>query len=173
MADIDSWERYIDAMMPVIHVPSLRETTRNVYSRLEIDQDADSGAIALILAISATVCLWKFHVGLHDDHSHGSSQAAITLAEQAQKALERGRYMSEISLQAVQAMILLSFHIGHLDGFSSHTRMLQSSAFTMARSLGLHRIDAPNSSHSISTQSELIDLEMGRRVWWHLACTDW
>lgn len=68
----------------------------------------------------------------------------------------------------------LVFLLYHADGFSLKVRALHSSAISVAKELGLHRTDAPRNGLPLPrNQAEIVDRELRRRIWWHLACTDW
>jgi hypothetical protein len=76
----------------------------------------------------------------------------------------------------IQAMILLIFATFHLEGFSTRARLLHARAIGMARDLRLHRMDAaaqPHTSVGDTHPRVLLDLELKRRVFWHLAASDW
>lgn len=172
-AYLAAYEEHVDAVQPIMHVPSVREMMEDVYEKLLARQPVTRGPIALILAICAYVELWEVHQTPLLFHSHTTRKASSILANQALYALESARMSSQVSIEVVQATILLMFHLGHVEGISSQARLLHSSAVTIARALGLHRIDAPNRKSSGDTQADIIKTEVGRRVWWHLACTDW
>lgn len=43
-----------------------------------------------------------------------------------------------------------------------------------ARAMGLHKIDTPtNKARRQNTEVDWVDVEVKRRIWWHLASTDW
>ncbi|KAK1064110.1 hypothetical protein LTR33_012144 [Friedmanniomyces endolithicus] len=47
-----------------------------------------------------------------------------------------------------------------------------ATALADAKNLGLHMIDSPRNKVREDTQANIIAVEMGRRVWWHLVSTD-
>lgn len=68
----------------------------------------------------------------------------------------------------------LVFLLYHADGFSLKVRALHGSAISVAKELGLHRTDAVrNGLPPPKNQEDVVDREVRRRIWWHLACTDW
>lgn len=88
--------------------------------------------------------------------------------------LEQVRRSGAATLETVQASMSVVFLLYHADGFSLKVRALHGSAISVAKELGLHRTDAPrNGLPPPRTQAEIIDRELRRRIWWHLACTDW
>lgn len=133
----------------------------------------NSGAIALVLAICASMGAWELDWDFLFPGSPSTARVSAFITQEALSALEHVRVSSQISIEAVQATILLTFQFCHFEGLSPHTRLLHTSAFTMARELGLHRIDAPGSERLDAAQVNAIELEVSRKVWWHLVSTDW
>lgn len=170
---LDLYEVDIDLVHPILHIPSVRDMIHAVYDELALGRPVDSGSMALVLVICACVSLWELHDTFRLTPSNSSARPSEVLATQAMFAVDNAHVSSQSSIEAVQASILLCFHVCHLEGFSPHARGLYSRAFTMARGLGLHKIDAPTSVPRGSTQTDLIETEVGRKVWWHLAATDW
>lgn len=172
IAYLESYEQFLDGLQPIMHVPSTREMTENVYIELQDQQPVSSGSVALILAICAYVELWDVHRGGSSIRSTDKVRASTVLLNQALHAFENARALSQSSIELVQSAILLSFHLGHLDGISTQSRLLHSNAITMARGLGLHLMDKRNNPTHFGSE-EVIQAEVGRRIWWHLASTDW
>ena len=62
----------------------------------------------------------------------------------------------------------------NLEGANSRTRTGMSLSLGIARDLGLHRLDHPTfRRHHPLEVADKIDLEIKRRIWWHLSVTDW
>lgn len=173
MALLDSYEARMNAVQGFVNLPQVREKVNAFYVAVNVQHPVDVGLVALLLAICASVGFWDRHLGSSDTSSTTTSKASAFISKQALYAVEYTRLAAQISIEAVQASILLTFHFCHLEGFTSRTRLLHSSAVTMARDLGLHKIDAPSTTATPTSQSKLIEMEVGRRVWWHLASTDW
>jgi len=70
-------------------------------------------------------------------------------------------------------MVMLTFLFYHMEGFTCRVRLMHSSAITMARSLGIHKIDIPTNQPQTPERADIIDREIRRKVWWHLTSTDW
>jgi hypothetical protein len=79
------------------------------------------------------------------------------------------------SVETLQAMIIVSFVVCNLGGVTPRYRSLISTALTMARELGLHRLDQSGleTSSSKGGNVDVVETEVGRRVWWYLVATDW
>lgn len=76
------------------------------------------------------------------------------------------------TLQDIMMCIVLCFLVFNLEGFSVRARSLHASALTIARDLGLHKIDSPEGREENAKESHII-VEIKRRLWWHIASTDW
>lgn len=78
------------------------------------------------------------------------------------------------TVELVQAMIIVSFLVFHLDAASAKYRSLNATAISPVRDMSFHRIDVP-ASRKFTFQPLLseVDAEIARRVWWYLAATDW
>ncbi|KAF2159684.1 hypothetical protein M409DRAFT_70865 [Zasmidium cellare ATCC 36951] len=171
-ACLDLFEVHLDAIQAVMHLPSVREMVDKVYVAQSAGLPLSPGSVALILAICASMGAWELEWDFLFSDPSFAMKASSFITREAVSALEHARRSSQISVEAIQATILLTFQFCHFEGLSPHTRLLHSSAFTMARELGLHRVDA-SSEPSVSAQRDIVELEVARKVWWHLACTDW
>jgi hypothetical protein len=87
----------------------------------------------------------------------------------AEDILDIAQRTTRISVEGIQGIILSSFVWGNFEGFSRRFRGLYNTAIFLARELGLHYIDHPSSTGIKST----IDAEIGRRVWYYIAASDW
>ncbi|KAJ4351630.1 uncharacterized protein N0V89_006973 [Didymosphaeria variabile] len=152
------------------------KTMRLTYLRLN---DATS-----IVSSSVAVLLSLFALGAFFSEPSRTSEIARTEAESitlakvfskgAWDVLDYSRRTSSGTLEDVQAYILTSHALSHIDGFSSRCRMLFSSAVSLARDLQLHRLDECEDSTSHTTYARLmIEKEIKRRVFWYIASEDW
>ncbi|KAK4502646.1 hypothetical protein PRZ48_006072 [Zasmidium cellare] len=172
-ACLDLFETHLDAIQAVMHLPSVREMVRQLYADHNAGLTVSSGAVALVLSICAAMGAWELDWDFLFPRSSSPAQVSALITQEALSALEHARRSSQISIEAIQATILLTFQFCHYEGLSPHPRLLHASAYTMARELGLHRIDALNPEPPVSTLANVIELEVTRKVWWHLTCTDW
>lgn len=101
----------------------------------------------------------------------------------AEDALYAGSFMTRPSLWTVQAIAILSL-CGHNVCDSDLLSSLLAVGIKMAQSLGLHSLG--RRSRAIETKqsrgvdlsghldvTEVVDVEMGKRVWWALVLEDW
>ncbi|XWX00036.1 hypothetical protein V2A60_008052 [Cordyceps javanica] len=87
--------------------------------------------------------------------------------------LEYSKRSASASLEDVQATIVISYVIYNSQGFSPMFRSLHSNIIMMARDLSLHKTDSPRRSGEIDQPPSQIEDDVKRRLWWHIAATDW
>lgn len=133
------------------------------------------GHVALLLAIiaSSTFSWTVLDLGVifptvEEAQSQGTSWIKATL-----DILDYSRRVSAGSIEDIQAMVILSFSVCNIEGISPRYRNLISGAITIGRELELHRIDHPSNIVSKGPPHDSVEAEVGRRVWWYLAATDW
>lgn len=88
--------------------------------------------------------------------------------------LDHCRRTTTGSMEEIQATIIVTFLVYHLEGFSARIRSLFSSAIAMAREISLHVVDRQDaSSHQRESVMSVVETEMKRRIWCFLVATDW
>jgi hypothetical protein len=175
---------YLDTsnyLQPRFHEPSTRAMFAEMYSRLSHGQKVDLSCVALMLTICAAAAYYW-------DNTNGSpSYTAFNSTEEAARQSLLWRKMawdlldqshrataSAGSLEEVQARIILADLIYNMEGCSGRYRTLQASALAMSREISLHLVDLPGTGQDvIEGQANIITREIKRRVWWHVASTDW
>jgi len=168
---------YIDNLQHVIYIPQVRTMVDEIYSNIKNAEKLVPGQLALFLAILASAAaIYQFFT---DDvplelSISDASQVSLYWTNSALEMLDVSRRTCEGVIEDIQATILLSFLLYHLEGFSARARGLFASALCIARDLSLHKIDLPSSQASDArTQTDAISLEIKRRVFWHAVATDW
>lgn len=174
---LECYSRNVDYLVRVLHIPTVRNLLNNFYANLNRSQQVKSGEAALLLAIFASSSFfWRPSsntgvVSLSDDET---VLLSLAWAKAALDVLDHSRRNTSGSLEDAQATILMSFVVYHFDGFSARGRALTGSAVVIARDLRLHRTDEDDSRSSMGwSKNQLIEQETKRRVWWHIASTDW
>lgn len=77
------------------------------------------------------------------------------------------------SFEEVQANVILSDLIYNIEGCSTRYRSLHHRTLAIAREISLHLIDAQPASNGVGTQEDEHQKEERRRVWWHIASSNW
>ena len=171
------FEFYVKNIIPfcyIIHVPTVDCMLNTVYTRLENNQQPQHNHVALL----STIIALGAYFAPPSSRSHFNGTEAKHFSYQwifvAQRALLAANYISEPTLETLQSIILIAQHLLLNTGPMATSRTLMASALIGAQHLSLHRLDSPaNKKLRESTQVDWIDIEVKRRIWWHLASTEW
>jgi hypothetical protein len=169
-------EKFLEHVEPIHHVfntLALPVMLDRIYSRLDQRHCIKSGEMILLFSIFASSCrAWteqdSRERGLFSNPMEAHYQGAHWI-KVAEDLLDIARRTTHVSIEGVQACIILMFVPEDLEGFWRRCRSLHNMALLLARDLSLHCIDLPSKAHLASS----VQAEIGRRVWWHLVSTDW
>lgn len=165
-----------NALQHIIHVPSVDAMIPQLLASLQGLHPVRYSDLMLVLSILASIAgYWS------QDNStpslFASRREALTVSMYwlrcALDVLEYVWRTAAPDLESIQAITLLIFLIYHTEGFSPMLRRLHASAVSSAKDIGMHLTDSTQCKRPEETQQQIIDTEMRRRVWWHLASTDW
>ncbi|KAF8865789.1 hypothetical protein BDZ45DRAFT_374890 [Acephala macrosclerotiorum] len=155
--------------------------------RRELDQfyDDDQGIInmtsaglqwsALLFAIlcGSMACVKPHYVVKWGFQEEEQSILARKYYQASIECLNTARYQQYHSIYSVQT-IASSTISAHILGFSNSQSVLLASAVRIAQSLGLHRLSSSRKQPAQSeTTSDVVQRELGRRLWQQLAAQDW
>ncbi|KAI0595400.1 hypothetical protein F4775DRAFT_595351 [Biscogniauxia sp. FL1348] len=160
-------------LLPIIHEASTRSLINKVYSQLEHGEAVDLKCAALILGIAALSAQF-FNGDMSSRHifptPEEAAQVSVAWSQSALSILEESCRSSRDSMEEVQARIILAYVIYNAEGCSSRFRFLHSCSLAAARDISLHLLDSPSMADKLG---DLTTREIKRRLWWHLASTDW
>jgi hypothetical protein len=175
-------EKYISDITYIHHVvypPSLLAVVDQLYADLAGGSHIRPGHASLVLSVLAsTTYSWApedcgINCEFFPTATIANDQAPLWV-KATLDMLEHQQRSSSTSIEALQAIIIVSFIICNMEGLSHRYRSMIATALTMARELGLHRLDQKkNAEASGSQKPNIVEAETGRRVWWYLAATDW
>lgn len=147
---------------------------RTFYLAIAQDESIQHGQAALLLSLFALSAY--FYQPSDTSEVATTKQEAIQLSKNlsgnALDVLDYSRRNTSGTLEDIQAYIHMAFVSYHLDGFSARGRMLTTTAIGIVRELRLHQLDAEPAGNETNIRC-LIDREIKRRVFWHVALTDW
>jgi hypothetical protein len=169
-----NYESNLDSMCKIIHIPSLRSTMDGFYLRLH-EQGVNPGQAALFLSLFALSAFF-YPSSQQSDVARNSDEAvrlSRKLGKSALDVLDHCRQSTSGSLEEVKAYMLMTFVVWQHDGFSARGRSYLAAAASIARDIGLHRIDEQFESNVELTHRMKIDREMKRRVFWYVTSADW
>lgn len=172
------YQKHIEYLHHVTYGPRTLAVLIDVYDKLEAGDSPAPGYVALLTSIFASTAALQLAIGAWKDllgiPSHHVKQACYNWAKATFDCLDTSTRMGSYGLEDLQALVTVFFLMYSLEGFSSRSRTGIGLAISIAKDLGLHRLDCPPAaSRRALSLSEKVDLEIKRRVWWHLAATDW
>ncbi|KAG5966836.1 hypothetical protein E4U56_001181 [Claviceps arundinis] len=160
---------------PVVHIPTLLLCIQTIYSDIQNRKPVSLADLLLYFGMIASVThsssLGDDMSMLFDSHKEAVAQCPtwIDAAFAMSDEFKRRGLASLVCLQAQTILLKVSCY---MEGSSVRNRNLSSTSITMARELGIHRIDLPGEKRSPAFKSE-IEVEIARRVWWDNATLDW
>lgn len=162
----------VQYLHPVIRSQSVEHTIDAVYADQAHSRPAH---VALLLSIFASAShLWRPHRNKYLIFLSAKEAALMssTWSNATLNVLEYSRRTTSASIEDLQATIIISYVIYNAQGFSSMFRSLHSSMIMMARDLSLHKTDSRERKKTDS-QPSVIEDDIKRIIWWHIASTDW
>ena len=166
-------------MCHIVHPPRVRSLIKSFYLQINQGLAVLPGEVALLLSIFA-LAAYFYEPGANSPLVKCKQDAiklSKTMSRQALDVLDHSHRSTSGTLEDVQACIFMSFVTYHLDGFSARGRLLTAIAASKARELRLHRLDDDYVGQYLrqnqSNLRSLLDREVKRRVFWHIAASDW
>lgn len=173
---LKNYETKLLSLCPIVHLPTIRSNLKTIYLRLNNQSMIVPNSVSVVLSLLALGAFFSEPSSVLEIEA--SEAGCITLSKILSKnaldVLDYSRRTSSGTLEDVQAYILMSLALSHIDGFSNRSRMLFSSALSMARDLRLHRLDEYEyfAKRPADARSH-IEIEMKRRIFWYIASEDW
>ncbi|KAL2259473.1 hypothetical protein VTK26DRAFT_6842 [Humicola hyalothermophila] len=176
---LDKYVTNVGHIHHITHHPSLPAAIDAVYRWIggqEPRQPVQPGHLVLLLSIIACAThVWAPHdqVGgdsaLFASSAQANAQTPLWIKAAHDVLSSAGQNRAALAVETIQGIAILSFLIYNLEGVSLRYRSLVSTGLLLSRELGLHRIDHVSGAAGANT----VRAELGRRVWWYLAATDW
>ncbi|KAF2451795.1 hypothetical protein P171DRAFT_478819 [Karstenula rhodostoma CBS 690.94] len=173
---LHTYETKLLSICPIVYIPTIRSLLRTTYLRLKDPALISPSSVAVLSALFALGAFFCDPSSTSEIATTEADSIALSKAfsRNALDLLDHSRRTSSGTLEDVQAYILMSLALSHIDGFSARSRMLFSSALCMARDLRLHRLDKSESSADAPYDARLlVEKEIKRRVFWYIASEDW
>ncbi|EJP64647.1 Putative Zn(II)2Cys6 transcription factor [Beauveria bassiana ARSEF 2860] len=166
----------VQYLHPVFQPHSLQRVIDAVYMHPDTPIQSNVADIALLLSILASAShLWRPQRSKCLVFLSAKEAAAMSLiwTNAAMDILEYSKRTIAASVEGLQATIVISYVIYNSQGFSPMFRSLHSTIIMIARDLSLHRTDSPRRSGEKDQPPSQIEADVKRRLWWHIAATDW
>lgn len=169
----DYFAEQVTVFYHIIHVPTARSMLDMVYTQLENKRQPQNNHLALLSTIFALSAYFGSS-SCFQFHGAEAKTLCYRLILVAQQALCAANYIVQPTVETLQSVILIAAFLAPNLGSMSIFRVLMASASQGALQLSLHQIDSPaNKKLRQNTTVNWIDIESKRRIWWHLASTDW
>lgn len=171
---IDYYAEYITHLHHVIHLPSLRQSVADTYSQLHQEKRVEPGKVALILNVitmTAYMSTYQDNEKLGFTNEEQKNELIALWAKAGLDLLENSRRTGSSTFDYLQATALASFLTYNIDGYTARFRSLFSYALSIAKDLGMHKLDCHQDAET--SESEKVDKEVKRRLWWYIVATDW
>ena len=162
----------VQYLHPVLQPHSLQRVIYAVYKPVQ-SKVAD---IALLLSILASAShLWRPQRSKCLVFLSAKEAASMSLiwSNATLDILEYSKRTAAASIEDLQATIVISYVIYNSQGFSPLFRSLHSNVIMMARDLSLHKTDNPRRNGETDPSPSQVEADVKRRLWWHIAATDW
>ncbi|CAG8923433.1 unnamed protein product [Penicillium salamii] len=173
------FNHFTNALQPslgLLHIPSTRSSMEQTYQDLLDGKQPTPTTLMLLFSIfSGAALVWSASLLENLNATqvetraafHAYSQGALVILEHPHQALGP-------STNALVATCILAHSLANDAGLSVKMRILQARCFSMARDLGIHRLDTARSQEERRLRGcDLIEVEVQRRVWWNMVASDW
>lgn len=173
---LDDYVNSASNVYHILHVPSTQTMFKDIYARLSQNQVVKAAHMALLLNIIATgAYFWEVSTTTPFKGLEQATKVSLMWSKWALDVLETSRRTTFGSVEDIQATILSLHLITNFEGFTSRVRCLHSLALSMSKDLSIHQLDSPRNIRRLAEkpQTNYIDLEVKRRIWWYLVTTDW
>ncbi len=164
----------IDWIYRILHVPTVKAIFNGLYAKLEANQQPPYNHLALISTIfasSAYFCSVSSGLYLDRDDAVGHCRRLILLA---QDALTAADCLARPSIEMLQSLIIITQWLLPNIGAIATLRTLAGTLIHTARSLSLHLVDSPaNKKWRTQNPVDWVNVEVKRRIWWHITSIDW
>ncbi|PYI23030.1 hypothetical protein BO99DRAFT_352138 [Aspergillus violaceofuscus CBS 115571] len=172
----DQFVRAIQPTLGVLHIPSVRVLMEETYRDISEGKEPNFTVVTLLLSIYAgsTLVVTSEPLESLKATEKEARTAFATFTRLAMTMLDYPSRPIAPSTVALLAITTLCHVLTHADGFSDKMQALRMRAIFMARSMQIHRLDSPKSQEERKrTGYEIVEIEVQRRIWWHIVSSDW
>ncbi|KAF7596249.1 hypothetical protein BBP40_002782 [Aspergillus hancockii] len=172
---LDYYTKTIDASYRMLHIPTTWRWLREFYADLKTNRLPSATQVSFFLGVfagSAYASKNDFQFETAALRNHSQKALAESWVKQAVVLLTKPPVPP--SVQALQTAMNLAHLCTQIEGLSGSFGILSVTGLQMARSMKIHRLDsAPYREERRKNGADLVDLEVKRRIWWHMVASDW
>ncbi|KAF3896469.1 C6 zinc finger domain-containing protein [Trichophyton interdigitale] len=171
---VDYYQEHVGWAYCLLHMPTLRRYLLETYQQLGAGYTPSLPVLALICAVFALAKFFSQSTSAFsasDTSREKSHQEYIGMAGQA---LAEAKHLEHPTVESIQTGTLIGICLLVNTGAIRSARALSGAMYMSAQALGLHQLDsAKNKRLRQKGPYDKLDLEIKRRLWWHIASTDW
>jgi len=157
-----------DSLHREIHIPSTQELLETTYAQLVASLPVSTETLVLFCSIFASSSFYVCHKHSHQVRRELKDARELhpvwkRIALESVMGHDAAASLTLTSLQSISIMMYLTWDS---EGQSTTFHTLRNLAHTKAIQMKLHRLDE-------DMATDVVQAELKRRLWWHLAATDW
>lgn len=177
---IAMFEYYINNIDYIYHIiihSRVQQMIDDIYADLHKHAHVNLNHLALLFSILAVTSYFQPSTTREEPNSDTRNQEEERAREYTSMvgaALIQADYLAYPTLESLQATVLIA-HLMPTISTSASIRafFLHATIVSQAKQLMLHCIDSPRYQESPACDSDLVALEVRRRVWWNIVGYDW
>lgn len=172
---LNQYIKTVDATYRILHNPTAWNLLRELYMDLGADRTPSATRLSFFLCIfagSAYVSKTKFQFKTFSLQGHSQIALAELWARQAVSLVTEPPVPP--SVEALQTVVSLAHLCTQIEGVSGNMGLLVASGTRMAKAMKIHRLDSqPLRDERCKNGADMVDIEIKRRIWWHMVASDW
>lgn len=172
---LDHFTKTIDASYRTLHIPTTWQSLREFYNDLSNNCPPSATDISFFLSVFAG-SMYVSKNGFQFETGSLGSYPQQVLAERwvKQAVILLTNPPVPPSVRALQTCVTLAHLCIQIEGLSGSFGLLSATGLRMARSMKIHRLDsAPYREQRRQHGADMVELEVKRRIWWHMVASDW
>jgi hypothetical protein len=157
----------------IIHTPTAYAQLESVYGSLKESKMPNLSHLALIATLISIGAYFKSGMAQGPSTRQETKASCKKWTIVAQRALQEADYLTSPTVEILQASILMCQFLPNFGQTHMHMSFI-GTILNAAHILQLHQLDSlRNRKLRAQGSYNMIDLELKRRIWWHIASTDW
>ncbi|KAL4737939.1 hypothetical protein BDV11DRAFT_216323 [Aspergillus similis] len=164
---------YINYLYHIIVPDRARMQINCIYECIDNGSPVNMNHVALLFSIIAVILYFQLQSASEPaDHVEKHCQDFAFLVG---ASLVQANYVAYPTIEGLQAAVIIAHHLSNIDIDPSVRGMFVLEAMIgQAKSLSLHCTDLPRfKEERRCDKSDLVVVEIKRRLWWHLTAYDW
>lgn len=172
---LDYFTKTIDATYRTLHIPTTWKSLRDFYNDLNNNRVPSASQVSFFLSVFAgSVYVSKHEFPFETASLRGHPQQVLAERWIKQAVILLTNPPVPPSVRALQTSVTLAHLCTQIEGLSGSFGLLSATGLQMARSLKIHRLDsAPYREQRRQHGADMVELEVKRRIWWHMVASDW